>query len=161
MKQIQFTLLFFHNLLFGQLNKPYLLVVLFFLLSIAAISQKEDDNLILVTVSDTTKLYERVRHAITYTDFIIREDSDRDTLRTYSERIGRTTIFIAAKIVIVGNKIEISGLQALGYQDFWGEPGRPKSFNRISYNNKGSEEWWRIRSIALKLDGKLEYMKIR
>jgi hypothetical protein len=131
----------------------------FFFAPLSAFSQKEDDNLMVVTVSDTTKLYERVRQAIVYTDFIIEEDSGRDTLRTYSERIGRSTIFIAAKIVIVGNKVEISGLQALGYQDFWGEPGRPRSFNRISYNNKGSEEWWRIRSIALKLDGKIEYMK--
>ena len=132
---------------------------LFFFIPLSAFSQKEDDNLIVVTVADTSKLYERVRQAIAYSDFIIKEDSNRDTLRTYSERIGRSTIFVAAKIVIVGAKVEISGLQALGYQDFWGEPGRPRSFNRISYNNKGSEEWWRIRTIALKLDGKIEYTK--
>ena len=131
------------------------------LVSMSASSQKEDDNLIIVTVADTTKLYELVRQAIVYSDFIIKEDSGRDTLRTYVERIGRTTIFVSANVVIVGNKIEISGLQALGYQDFWGEPGRPRSFNRISYNNKGSEEWWKIRSIALKLDGKIEYVKRR
>ncbi|HEX6170244.1 MAG TPA: hypothetical protein VFZ33_11140 [Chitinophagaceae bacterium] len=131
----------------------------FIFFPLSAISQKEDDNLILVTVSDTNQLYERVRQAITYTDFIIREDSGRDTLRTYSERIGRTTMFVVAKIVIVGNKVEISGAVGLGSQDFWGDPGWPKSFKRISYYNKGSEEWWRMRSIALKLDGKIEYTK--
>ena len=132
---------------------------LFFIIPFIAIGQKEDDNLIIVTVTDTVKLYERVRQAIAYSDFIIREDSNRDTLKTYSERIGRLTIFVAAKVVIVGNKVEISGLQALGYQDFWGEAGRPRSSSRISYINKGSEEWWKIRSIALKLDGKIEYEK--
>ncbi len=134
-------------------------LALFF--SILAIGQKEDDNLIIVTVADTAKLYERVRQAIAYSDFIIKQDSNRDTLRTSSERIGRSTIFVAAKVVIAGNKVEISGLQSLGYQDFWGEPGRPRSSTRISYNNKGSEEWWRIRSIAMKLDGKMEYAKIQ
>jgi hypothetical protein len=138
-----------------------LLVILLLLVSVSAISQKEDDNLILVTISDTTKLYERVRQAITYTDFIIKEDTGKDTLRTYSERIGRTTIFAVAKIVIVGNKVEISGAAGLGSQDFWGDPARAKSFKRISYNNKGSEEWWMLRRIAIKLDGKIEYTKIR
>ena len=121
-----------------------LLVISFLLFSLTAISQKDDDNLILVTVSDTAKLYERVRQAITYTDFIIREQSGRDTLRTYLQRIGRTTIFVAAKIVIVGNKVEISGASGLGSQDFWGDPGRAKDFKRISYINKGTEEWWML-----------------
>ena len=151
----------FRILPFKLQNIRYYILLLLFFVSTTAISQKEDDNFIIVTVADTTKLYERVRQAITFTDFVIREDGGRDTLRTYAERIGRSTIFVAAQAVIVGNKIEISGLQALGYQDFWGEPGRPRSFNRISYNNKGSEEWWRIRSIALKLDGKVEYAKKR
>ena len=132
---------------------------LFFFLPFSAVSQKQEDNLILVTVRDTTKLYERVRQAITFTDFVIREDSGKDTLRTYSERIYRTTIFVVAKVVILGNKIEISGAYGLGSEDFWGDPGWPKSYKRVMYYNKGNDEWWRIRSIALKLDGKIEYFK--
>lgn len=54
------------------------------------LGQKQDDNLIIVTVADTNKLYERVRQAISFSDFIIKEDSGRDTLRTAAERIGRT-----------------------------------------------------------------------
>ena len=131
------------------------------LLSETAFSQKEDDNLISVTVSDTSNLYQRVRHAITYTDFIIRIDSGKDTLITYSERLDRTSIFVVAKVVISGNKVEISGAFGLGLQDFWGEPRWPTSYKRISYVNKGTDTWIWIRRIALKLDGKIEYLKVR
>ena len=136
-----------------------LICLICFLLPLFAISQKQEDNLIIVTVSDTTKLYERVRQAITFSDFIIREESNRDTLRTYSERIYRTTIFVVAKVVIQGYQVLISGAFGLGSEDFWGDPGWPKSYKRVLFYNKGNDEWWRIRSIALKLDGKIEYVK--
>jgi|SRR5215203_3452957 len=136
-----------------------LLCLICVLLPLFAISQRQEDNLIIVTVSDTSKLYERVRQAITFSDFIIREDSGRDTLRTYSERIYRTTIFVVAKVVIQGYQVVISGAFGLGSEDFWGDPGWPKSYKRVFFYNKGNDEWWRIRSIALKLDGKIEYIK--
>lgn len=129
---------------------------LFFFLPLTVFSQKQEDNLIVVTVSDTTKLYERIRQAITYSDFVIRDDSSKDTLKTYSERIYRTTIFVVAKVVIIGNKVEINGADGLGSEDFWGEPGWPKSYKRVMYYNKGNDEYWKIRSIALKLDGKID-----
>ena len=122
--------------------------------------QKEDDNLIIVSMGDTTKLYDRVRHAITYTDLIIREDSRKDTLITYSERIDETTIFIIAKVVIRDNKLEISGGYGLGLEDFWGYPAWPKSYKRIVYF-KGSKAWRILRRKAIKLDGKIEFYKIR
>jgi hypothetical protein len=126
----------------------------------SAFGQKEDDNLIVVTVSDTTKLYERVRHAITYSDFIIREDSKKDTLISYSEKIDASTIYVIVKVVINNNKIEISGGYGLGLEDFWGYPAWPKSYERIVYY-KGSESWRKLRRIAIKLDGKMEFSKIR
>lgn len=125
-----------------------------------AIAQKDDDNLIIVTVSDTSKLYERVRHAITYTDLIIRENSKTDTLITQSEKIDGSTIFVIAKVVINGNNVEISGGYGLGKEDFWGYPSWPKSYKRIVYF-KESEAWKILRRIAIKLDGKIEFTKIR
>ena len=137
------------------------ITVAILLIPFVGFSQKEDDNLISVTVSDTANLYQRVRNAIIYTDFIIREDSNKDTLVTYSERLDRTSIYVIAKIVITGNKVEISGAYNLVQQDFWGEPAWPTSYKRISYVNKGTDTWIWIRRIALKLDGKIEYSRKR
>ena len=89
--------------------KKFIFTFLILLLIQNAFSQKTEDNLIIVTVSDTTNIYQKVRQAITYTNLIIREDSKRDTLVTYSERIHGFTIFVVAKVVIAGSKVEISG----------------------------------------------------
>ena len=121
-------------------------------------AQKANDNVIIVIVDDTTNLYGRVRQAITYTDLIIREDAKHDTLITYSERIHGTTIFVVAKIVINGNRVEISGAYGLGLEDFWSYPAWPKSYKRIIYF-KESEAWLILRRIAIKLDGKMEFYK--
>lgn len=138
--------------------KYFSLALLLSLVTGTVLGQKNEDNLIVVTVSDTTNLYERVRHAITYTDFIIREDSRHDTLITYSERIDWTTIFVIAKVVVSGNRVEITGAYGLGPQDFWGYPAWPKSYTRIGYF-KGSEGWKVLRRIGMKLEGKIEYVK--
>jgi hypothetical protein len=56
------------------------------------------------------------------------------------------------------NTVEISGAYGLGYVDFWGFPGWPKGYTRVTYY-KESETWHLLRQIALKLDGKLSYYK--
>jgi hypothetical protein len=133
----------------------------FFILMInSAFSQKAEDNRILVTVSDTSKLYERTRQAIVNTNFIIREDSNRDTLVTSTERIGNSSIFAMAKVIINNNTVEISGAYGLGYVDFWGFPGWPSGYSRINYY-KESESWKLLRQIAIKLDGKISYYKVK
>ena len=123
-------------------------------------AQKVDDNRIVVTLDDTTNIHKRVRQAIVFTDFIVREDSKPDSLITYAERIFNSTIFVIAKAVIKGNTVEISGAYGLGYQDFWGFPGWPRSYNEVIYY-KESESWKIIRRIALKLDGKLSFYKAK
>ena len=123
-----------------------------------AFSQKTEDNLIVVTISDTTNLYQKVRQAITYTNLVIREDSKKDTLVTLSERIHGFTIFVVAKVVIAGSQVEISGGYGLGLEDFWGYPAWPKSYKPIIYF-KGSEAWQILRQIATKLDGKMEFVQ--
>jgi len=138
--------------------KCLLSIPIFTLFSFNLFAQKTEDNTIIVTVNDTTKIYERVRQAITYTDLIVREDANHDTLITQSERIHGTTIFIVAKIVIKDNKVEISGGYGLGLEDFWGYPAWPKSYKRIFFF-KGSEAWQVLRRIAIKLDGKMDFYK--
>ena len=129
-----------------------------FLVSSVCYGQKVEDNRILVVVSDTSKLYERTRQAIVNTNFIIRDDSNRDTLVTSTERINNTTIFVMAKVIIKNNTVEISGAYGLGFQDFWGFPGWPKGYNRVTYY-KESEGWKLLRQIAIKLDGKISYYR--
>ncbi|MBK8520286.1 MAG: hypothetical protein IPL54_05175 [Chitinophagaceae bacterium] len=126
------------------------------LIFIESEAQKEDDNRIVVTLDDTTNIHQRVRQAVVFTDFIVRDDSKPDSLITYAERIFNSTIFVIAKVVIIGNKVEISGAYGLGYQDFWGFPDWPRGYSEVIYY-KESESWKIIRKIALKLDGKLSF----
>lgn len=121
-------------------------------------SQKVDDNKIIVTVTDTVRLYERTRQAILFTNFMVREDSNRDTMVTGVERMGTSTVYMMARVVIKGNTVEIKGAYGLGYIDFWGFPLWPKGFQSIIYY-KESETWRMLRNIAIKLDGKLTFSK--
>ncbi len=139
--------------------KTFYYTCILLLLALQLNAQNLEDNLIVVTVTDTTKLYERVRQAITYTEFIIREDSKRDTLITYSTRIYNKTIFVVAKVTIAGNQVKISGAHGLGLEDFWGYPAWPKSYKRVEFF-KGSESWQILKSIAIKLDSKIEFMRL-
>jgi hypothetical protein len=125
----------------------------------SSIAQTPEDNLIIVTLQDTTNLYQRVRQAITFTDLVIRQDSKPDTLMTHSERIHNKSIFVIATVVIVGSKVKISGAFGLGQEDFWGYPAWPKSYKRATYF-KGSEAFHILRRIAIKLDGKIEYARV-
>lgn len=140
--------------------KKVYLIIFFLGLLVTSKAQKVDDNRILVTLDDTTNIYKRVRQAIVFTDFIIREDSKSDSLITYAERVFSSTIFVIAKVVIRGNIVEIFGAYGLGYEDFWGFPGQPRGYNEINYY-KESESWKIIRRIALKLDGKLSFYKVK
>jgi len=111
-----------------------------------------------VTVTDTSNLYHRVRQAISFTNLVIRDDNKMDTLTTLSERIHGFSIFVVAKVVIQNTRIEITGGYGLGLEDFWGYPAWPKSYKQIVYF-KGSEAWQILRQIAIKLDGKMEFLK--
>ena len=138
--------------------KVVIALFLFTLNTRESFGQKADDNIILVTVADTSDLYHRVRQAIMFTNLIIRDDYGRDTLVTLSERIHGFSIFVIARIVINDTKVEISGAFGLGQEDFWGYPSWPKSYKQIVYF-KGSEAWQVLRQIAIKLDGKMEFLK--
>ena len=94
------------------------------------------------------------------TNFIIREDSNRDTVVTSTERIGSSTIFVTAKVIINNNTVEISGAYGLGYEDFWAFPAMPKGYTRVSYY-KETDSWKLLRQIAIKLDGKIAYFKVK
>lgn len=135
-------------------------MLFFFTLFGTSFGQKIEDNRIVVIVSDPSMLYERTRQAIVNTNFIIREDSNKDTLITSTERIGNSTVFVMAKVIIKDNTIEISGAYGLGYEDFWGFPGWPKGYTRVSYY-KESDSWKLLRQIAIKLDGKIAYYKVK
>jgi hypothetical protein len=138
--------------------KHLLYYILFISITNSSYAQKSEDNLIIVTVSDSTDLYNRVRKAITFTDLIIREDSKPDTLITYSEKIYDKSIFIIAKVIIDGNQVKITGAYGLDQENFWGYPAWPKSYKQVSFF-KGSEGWIVLRKIAIKLDGKIDYIK--
>jgi hypothetical protein len=138
--------------------KYFNLVIIFVVVTTNIYAQRTEDNIIIVTVSDTINLYQKVRQAITFSNLVIREDSKRDTLVTLSERIHGFSIFVVTKVVISGAQVELSGGYGLGLEDFWGYPSWPRSYKPIIYF-KGSEAWQILRQIAIKLDGKMEFLK--
>ncbi|RYZ75951.1 MAG: hypothetical protein EOP04_32665 [Proteobacteria bacterium] len=123
-----------------------------------AAAQKDGDNTIIVKVADTANLYARVRSAIVHTDLEILESSTRDTQWTKSEKIPHTSIYVAARVVLKRDSVEITGAYGLGYEDYWGFHAMPRGYKRAFYF-RDSESWPYLRRIAIKLDSKITFLK--
>lgn len=135
--------------------------IFFFILLIACgntYCQKNDDTKIIVTLDDPSNIYYKTRQAILYSNFIIRDDSNKDTLVTKVERLENSTVHMMVKAVIRNNTVELSGAYGLYNVDFWGFPSWPKGFQRVIYY-KESDTWRILRSIAIKIDGKMSFVK--
>src|SRR5258706_14883643 len=110
--------------------------VLFFLLLVPAIcfSQKRLDTKIIVSVSDTIGLYEKVRLAFVNNEFIVKDNRNLDTLITYARETNPMG-YVIAQAIISGNKVTISGrfsfrkMNSMGYTVM----PSPSDYERIFY----------------------------
>src|SRR5579871_6859237 len=91
----------------------HLLIISAFLISNKLCSQNVGDTKIIVSVDDTTGLYEKIKIALVKNDFIVKEDGNKDTLQTYSREFTSLQGFLKATAEIKGNTITIYGFYGL------------------------------------------------
>ena len=93
--------------------KRLIIGTIFLILTVRGISQSKGDSKIIVTVSDTTNLYERVRLRLIKGDFIIKETGNRDTILTYPRELKTVSGYAVFKAVVNNNRVTFSGSYSL------------------------------------------------
>lgn len=140
-------------------NMKYILFIILFIVPISIQAQKSLDTRIYITITDTTNWYEKVRVAFVDEDFIVKDNSRKDTLYTYPNNTVSTS-YIYAFATIKGNIIELWGflgdshLNVLGYTV---NPGK-NDYKKIFYY-KRDKYWNKLMAIAKRLNGTLSYGK--
>jgi hypothetical protein len=84
-------------------------IINFLSIAIYGISQEKGDSKIIVTISDTTNLYERVRQRLIKADFVIKETGNRDTILTYPRELRTLSGYAVFKAVLNNNQVTFSG----------------------------------------------------
>ena len=132
----------------------FTLLLVFFMTPL--FSQKVDDTKIMITTDDTSDIYNRVKYSLVNSDFIVKDNGNKDTLTTYAREY--SGIYCIARAIIKGNTITLTGAYGLKKMDDWGYTQAPKNYKRIVYY-KGSKSWKLLQKVADKINGKITYGK--
>lgn len=128
------------------------------LITISTLGQSNGDTKIVVTISDTINIIEKVKLALIKNDFIVKENGIKDTLSTYPAELKTMAGHAVVWAVIDKNIIELSGIYSLKKLNSFGITKPGKGSNNILYY-RGSKTWKILESIASDLGGKLTYTK--
>jgi|SRR5215203_3161036 len=130
--------------------------LLIFFIPILTLGQKDGDKEIKIVVQASNGVYEKVKLTLVNSDFIIKEDGNKDTITTYSTEFNKIHYVIRAHIQ--KDTISLTAFSSLGPINFWGQSKTPKKYKQISYY-KGNGEWKILKQVADKLGEHISYSK--
>jgi cytoplasmic iron level regulating protein YaaA (DUF328/UPF0246 family) len=113
--------------------------------SICSFSQKEGNSKIIIKLNDSVGIYNKVKYALVNSEFIVKDNGNKDTLTTYIQEY--SGIFCKLTAIIESNTVKLSGVYGLKRIDEFGYTGNPKKYQDIIYY-KGSQSWKLLRYVA-------------
>lgn len=138
--------------------KTFIIAIISLSISIHGVSQEKGDSKIIVTVNDTTKLFERVRQRLIKADFVIKETGNRDTILTYPRELRTLSGYAVFMAVLNNNQVTFSGRYTMKKQDYFGYEKLSKDTKQIVYY-KGYKTWRFLHDIAESFEGTLSYQR--
>ncbi len=121
-------------------------------------AQKIDDTKIIITLSDKTDLYKKVKIALVDLDFIVKDNYNIDTLTTYPREFSGIPGHCRITAIIRDNTVTLSGVYGLTKIDDFGYTRSAKEYQRIIYY-KGSKGWDILKTVAEKVGGQMAFSK--
>jgi hypothetical protein len=125
--------------------------VLLLLIPFVGFTQKEGDKTIIIKSKKTDSLYWHVKYALGKCDYIVREDGNRDTLRTFATKSPFIDGFTVVIAVINEGRVKLSGYYGLSQFDGWFFTHQPNQYKHILYFDN-SKAWKQLMYIVSKLD---------
>lgn len=120
--------------------------------------QTSGDKRIIITLTDTTNIYENVKKALIKNDFIIKEYENKDTVYTYSRELRTMPGYCNVIAIINNNSVTLSGFYGLKKMNVFGQTTAPRDYKPIIYFG-GSKIWPLLESIAKSINGQIKYSK--
>jgi hypothetical protein len=121
-------------------------------------AQDKGDHKIIVTLTDTTDAYNKVKVALVGKDFVVKDNGNRDTLITYARELKNMPGFAVVVASINGNQITLWGSYGLKNIHNLGYSVQPTEYKRIEYY-KASKTWKLLLHVAEDIGGKITYDK--
>jgi hypothetical protein len=126
-----------------------LLLLVLWVIPLCVSAQKSDPKKIIVTISDTTNIYQKVKYALVNNDFIVKDNGNKDTLTTYVREY--KGLYCSAMAVIDSNTVILQGSYGLKRIDDFGYTQAPKSYKPIrSFGGRG-KTWGLLLNVANQL----------
>ena len=133
-------------------------VSLFSICTLQSFGQNYLDKKIVVTVNDTSGLYQRVRIAFGSNDFQVKEDGNYSAVTTFARELKKTPGYIISRADISGNTVTITGRYGLLRIDDWGRTRDNGNWKDLVYM-KNSKIWTVLEKVADKIKGEKSYSK--
>ena len=136
-----------------------LLCFIFILITLDIYAQKSLDTRVIITASDTTGLYEKVRMAFVDEGIIVVDNRRTDTVSTHPFNIKSTT-YIITYASIKDSIVTIWGYLANANTNLLGITVNPskKDYQKIFYY-PGDKYWKKLKKIASRIPGTISYGK--
>lgn len=132
----------------------YLFLIVLLVTSTSSFSQKDGDTKIIIKLTDSIGIYNKVKYALVNSDFIVKDNGNKDTLTTYTQEY--SGVFCKATAIIQGNTITLSGVYGLKRIDDFGYTNSPKKYQNIIFY-KGSQSWRLLNYVASLIGGEITF----
>lgn len=121
-------------------------------------AQEGGSKKIIITFSDSSNLYEKIKVAFAKNDFILKEEGRADTLTTHLREMKSMPGYCSLIAIIKGNTIVLSGFYGLKKINLVGITTMPKDFKPIIYFS-GSKTWRLMITVAQSLGSNISFSK--
>lgn len=134
------------------------LLSLFLVCALNSFGQEYLDKKIIITVSDSAGLYQKVRIALGKNDFQMKEDGNYSVVSTFARELKKTPGYTIARAEIFGNTVTLTGRYGLLRIDEWGKTNVNSSWKNIVYM-KNSKFWPLMMKVAKEIGSDFTYSK--
>lgn len=124
------------------------------LISITSFSQNEGNSKIIIQLTDSVEIYNKAKYALVNSEFIVKDNGNKDTLTTYAQEF--SGIFCKLTAIIKGSTVTLSGVYGLKRIDDFGYTDNPKKYQTIIYY-KGSKTWKILSHAASLINGEISF----
>jgi len=131
-----------------------ILLLAAFLFPLLSFSQIYGDSKIIITVSDSSNIYSRVKESMIRNGFVVKDLLTRDTLFTYP-RVYKG-MNIALRALVKGNRVTVTGYYSLKKMYDFGYAGESGNRKRIIYYD-GALTWRLMEKVSREISPMLAF----
>jgi hypothetical protein len=131
--------------------KKIIITVFTLIVFVNSYSQKKGESEIIVTLSDTVMIYEKITNAFKKSGFFMKDEYKKDTLMTKANSIFNPSGYAVIRAIISGNTVTLNGWYKSQHYGAMYETNKEspnlKNYNRIIYF-KNSSSWRLMNKVA-------------